>query len=96
MTTSVEKQCIITGLQKICDNITITPANSEGDDMAISGSLLSNEGRNTFENDSKTTVIVPASGPDMSELYADGQIKLLALNVYSFFLSFFCSRPDTI
>jgi hypothetical protein len=47
----------------------------------VSGSSSSNEGANVFEHETKTTVIVPALGPDMGELYADGQIKLLARNV---------------
>jgi hypothetical protein len=82
MTTSVEKQCIMAGLQRISEDITLLSEKIEEDELTLIGSLSSNEAANIFdEKDRKTTVIVPALGPDMGELYADGQIKLLALNV---------------
>jgi hypothetical protein len=82
MTTSVEKQCIMEGLQKISEDIALLSEKVEEDELTLIGSLSSNEGENIFDEKArKTTVIVPALGPDMGELYADGQIKLLALNV---------------
>jgi hypothetical protein len=82
MTTLVEKQCIMAGLQRISEDIALLSEKIEEDELTLIGSLSSNEGANIFEEkDRKTTVIIPALGPDMGELYADGQIKLLALNV---------------
>ena len=82
MTTLVEKQCIMAGLQRISEDIALLSEKIEEDELTLIGSLSSNEGANIFEEkDRKATVIVPALAPDMGELYADGQIKLLALNV---------------
>lgn len=70
------------GLQRISEDIALLSEKIEEDELTLIGSLSSNEGANIFEEkDRKTTVIIPALGPDMGELYADGQIKLLALNV---------------
>jgi hypothetical protein len=79
MTTSVEKQCIMAGLRRICEDLNSAKVIQE--DLTKSQSSLSSEGENIFEDDTKTTVIVPALGHDMGQLYTDGQIKLLALNV---------------
>jgi hypothetical protein len=80
MTTSAEKQCVIVGLQRISDDVALFSAKAE-EDLTLSGSSSSSDGEDVFSSFSKTTVIVPALGPDMGEFYADGQIKLLTLNV---------------
>ncbi|KAE9371801.1 hypothetical protein N431DRAFT_467959 [Stipitochalara longipes BDJ] len=80
MTTSIEKQCILAGMQRISVDLATCSAKIDEDQLSMSESFSSNEAENIFEADNKTTVIVPALGADMGEFYADGQIKLLALN----------------
>jgi hypothetical protein len=81
MTTRIEKQCIMTGLQRIAEDLGLPYTKVEEDALTRSTSSPSDGAENIFENENMTTVIVPALGPDMGEFYADGQIKLLALNV---------------
>jgi hypothetical protein len=81
ITTSIEKHCVMAGMQRISQDIAFLSMKVEREDLALSGSLSSTEGENILEHETKTTVIVPAMGPDMGELYKDGQIKLLARNV---------------
>jgi len=81
MTTPIEKQCIMGGLQTIALDLGLPHTKDEEDGLSRSGSSTSGEGENIFETSTMTTVIVPALGMDMAELYSDGQIKLLASNV---------------
>ena len=81
MTTASEKQCVVAGLQRICDDLALSSGKVEEEEGTMSESLSSEERDNNFEEEIKTTVIVPALGPDMGEFYPEGQIKLLALNV---------------
>ncbi len=81
MTTASEKQCVVAGLQRICDDLALSSGKVEEEEGTMSESLSSEERDNIFEEEIKTTVIVPALGPDMGEFYPEGQIKLLALNV---------------
>lgn len=83
MTNKREKQCILHGLQRIRDDLT-TPS------LKIDSSLESSSDSYDSEPESidkvghdKTTVIVPAMGPDLEQNFSDGQIKLLAVNVSS-------------
>lgn len=83
MTTTIEKSCIIAGLQRIAEEIGLPYTKIDPIQSPSSEGSLSDEGENILENEKMTTVIVPALGADMTDIYADGQIKLLAVNVQS-------------
>lgn len=67
------------GLQRIAEDIGLPCAKVEGGSSTGSGS--SSNGEDVFKSENMTTVIVPALGGGMAETYANGQIKLLAINV---------------
>jgi len=69
------------GLQRICDDLALASGKVEEEEVTMTESSSSDERENIFKEETKTTVIVPALGPDMGEFYPEGQIKLLALNV---------------
>lgn len=81
MTTVSEKQCVMAGLQRICDELGLSSGKAEEEEMTMSESSSSDEREDIFEEEMKTTVIVPALGHDMGEFYPERQIKLLARNV---------------
>jgi hypothetical protein len=83
MTTEIEKQCIMAGLQKISEDLDLPCSRRASPTLPRSESSLSLEAEDIFENQ-LTTVIVPALGTDMAESYTEGQVKLLAINVRSF------------
>lgn len=84
ITTTIEKQCVLAGMQRIYEGHATYNTKNEEDLPSMSGSTSSMGAENVFETDKRTTVIVPALGSDMGEFYTDGQIKLLALNVSYF------------
>ena len=84
MTTTIEKQCVLAGMKRICEDVGTYSTKNEEELASMSGSLSSSRAETLIEVDKKTTVIVPALGADMGEFYVDGQIKLLAVNVRSF------------
>jgi hypothetical protein len=97
MTTTSEKQCVMAGLQKICDDLSLSSGKAEEEEITRSGGSSSNEEEIIFEGEMKTTVIVPALGPDMGEFYPEGQIKLLAHNVRGpRFATSLCNLPANI
>jgi hypothetical protein len=83
MTTLAEKHCIVSGLLKIAIDLGLPCIKYEGDDPLRNESPLSIVGEDMFAIEDMTTLIVPALGPDMAEIYPDGLIKLLTLNVSS-------------
>jgi hypothetical protein len=83
MTTEIEKQCIMAGLQRISEDLDLPCSRRASPTLPRSESSLSLEAEDIFENQ-LTTVIVPALGTDMAESYTEGQVKLLAINVRSF------------
>jgi hypothetical protein len=72
---------VMAGLQRICDDLALGSGKVEEEEMAMSESSSFDERENILKDEIRTTVIVPALGPDMGEFYPEGQIKLLALNV---------------
>ncbi len=76
------------GLQRIAEDLSLPYTKVGVDGSKRRESLSSNEEQNDLDNESLTTVIVPALGVDMAEPYSDGQIKLLALNVHAQFSTF--------
>jgi len=97
MTTTSEKQCVMAGLQRICDDLALASGKVEEEEVTMTESSSSDERENIFKEETKTTVIVPALGPDMGEFYPEGQIKLLALNVRGpRFATSLCNLPANI
>lgn len=81
MTNDREKHCILHGLRRIGEDLKVL---SSQNTLAVESSSDSYdsepESLDTLPND-KTTVIVPALGPDLAQIFFDGQIKLLTVNV---------------
>lgn len=69
------------GLQRISEDLSLPYTKVEEDGSMGSESPSSDKEQTALDNESMTTVIVPALGVDMSEPYSDRKIKLLALNV---------------
>lgn len=78
MTNDREKHCILHGLQRIGEDLKSlnTPLVESSSDSYDSEP----ENFDAIPND-KTTVIVPALGPDLAQVFFDGQTKLLTVNV---------------
>lgn len=84
MTNRREKECIMRGLQRVADDVRA---------LALQSNELANNSIVGFDNTSESieppaeeqvTIIVPAMGPDSAQMFPDGQIKLLTLNVCPF------------
>lgn len=81
MTNDREKHCILHGLQRISEDLAPTSSHNVASVESSSDSYDSEpESPDRIPND-KTTVIVPALGPDLAQVFFDGQIKLLTVNV---------------
>lgn len=81
MTSDREKHCILHGLQRISEDLKSLPSENPLSVESSSDSYDSEpESINEISND-RTTVIVPALGPDLAQVFFDGQIKLLTVNV---------------
>ena len=81
MTNDKEKHCILHGLQRISEDLKYLSSQNTLSLESSSDSYDSEpESLDTIPND-KTTVIVPALGPDLAQVFSDGQIKLLTVNV---------------
>jgi hypothetical protein len=81
MTTVPEKECILTGLERIYTSLFEQAETPSLDNDVLTTPVDLAQPYNEIEGG--TTVIVPALGPDMEKAYPAGQIKLLALNVWS-------------
>ena len=81
MTNDREKHCILHGLQRISEDLKCLSSQNTLSVESFSDSYDSEpESLDAIQND-KTTVIVPALGTDLAQVFADGQIKLLTVNV---------------
>lgn len=81
MTNDREKHCIFHGLQRISEDLkSLSSQNSLYLESSSDGYDSEPESLDREPND-KTTVIVPALGPDLAHVFFDGQIKLLTTNV---------------
>ena len=83
MTNDREKHCILHGLQRISDDL-FSPSSQSNLLLESSSDSYDSEpaSPDAISND-KTTVIIPALGPDLAQVFFDGQIKLLTVNVSS-------------
>ena len=81
MTNDREKHCILHGLQRISEDLQSVSPQNELLVESSSDSYDSEPESLDAEPDDKTTVIVPALGPDLAQVFFDGQIKLLTINV---------------
>ena len=81
MTNDREKQCILHGLQRIGEDLkSLSSQNTPSVESSSDSYDSEPESIDSIPND-KTTVIVPALGPDLAQVFVDGQIKLLTVNV---------------
>lgn len=81
MTNDREKHCILHGLQRISEDLeTLSSPNTPALENSSDGYDSEPESLDKIPND-KTTVIVPALGPDLAQVFSEGQIKLLTVNV---------------
>ncbi|MCJ1371088.1 hypothetical protein MMC20_002303 [Loxospora ochrophaea] len=69
MTQTIEKQCILNGLRRLIQGL-----DEKTSDITQLADIVDDDVLGT------TTVIIPALGNDMGNLYTDSQIKLLAMN----------------
>ena len=81
MTNEREKHCILHGLQRICEDLRSLSPEHALLSGSYSDSYDSEPESLDAESDDKTTVIVPALGQDLSQVFLEGQIKLLTVNV---------------
>lgn len=70
MTQTNEKQCILNGLRRLIQSLDEKTSATTHPEDNVNDDIVGT-----------TTVIIPALGNDMGELYTDSQIKLLARNV---------------
>ena len=81
MTHDREKRCILHGLQRISEDLrSLSPYASPSVESSSDSYDSEPESLDRASND-KTTVIVPALGSDLAQVFFDGQIKLLTVNV---------------
>ncbi len=81
MTNDREKHCILYGLRRIGEDLkSLSPQNPLSVESSSDSYDSEPESLDSKRND-KTTVIVPALGPDLAQVFCDGQIKLLTVNV---------------
>lgn len=81
MTNDREKRCILHGLQRISEDLTSLSSRNTLSVESSSDSYDSEPASPDAIPNDKTTVIVPALGPDLAQFFFDGQIKLLTVNV---------------
>ena len=86
MTNLREKQCVVEGLRRVFGDVDISRGPSDSFAARSSDEINTDVTRLYEPSTERVSVIVPALGPDMGRIYADGQIKLLAINVCSPFL----------
>lgn len=81
MTNDREKHCILHGLQRISEDLqSLSSQNTQSMESSSDSFDSEPESFDAIPND-KITVIVPALGPDLTQIFCDGQIKLLTVNV---------------
>ena len=81
MTNEKEKHCILHGLQTIIDDLKSSSPEHTLSAESSSDSYDSEPESLDIKACDKTTVIVPALGPDLSQDFFDGQVKLFTVNV---------------
>ena len=81
MTNDREKHCILHGLQRIGKDLESLSSQNTPLVESSSDSYDSEPESLDAKRDDKTTVIVPALGSDLAQVFFDGQIKLLTVNV---------------
>ena len=81
MTNDREKHCILHGLQRISEDLRILLSQDMLSEESFSDSSDSEPVSPNVKLNDKTTVIVPALGSDLAQVFFDGQIKLLTVNV---------------
>ena len=81
MTNDREKHCILNGLQRISKDLRSEPSLNAPSLESSSDSYDSEPESLCAKSNDRTTVIVPAQGPDLAQVFFDGQIKLLTVNV---------------
>ena len=81
MTHEREKRCILHGLQRISEDLKFSSPHASPLVENSSDSYDSEPESLDRSSKDKTTVIVPALGSDLSQVFFDGQVKLLTVNV---------------
>ena len=81
MTNDQEKHCILHGLRRIGEDLKALSSQNTLSVESSSDSYDSEPESLDVKLNDKTTVIVPALGPDLAQVFFDGQIKLLTVNV---------------
>ena len=81
MTHEREKRCILHGLQRISEDLKSSSPHASSLVESSSDSYDSEPESLDRSSRDKTTVIVPALGSDLSQVFFDGQVKLLTVNV---------------
>ena len=81
MTNDREKHCILRGLQRIGEDLESLLSQNTPLVESSSDSYDSEPESLDAKRDDKTTVIIPALGSDLAQVFFDGQIKLLTVNV---------------
>ena len=84
MTNDQEKHCILHGLRRIGEDLKALSSQNTLSVESSSDSYDSEPESLDVKLNDKTTVIVPALGPDLAQVFFDGQIKLLTVNVSTF------------
>ena len=86
MTNMREKQCVVEGLRRVFGDVDISRGPSDSFMVQSSDEINTDVNRTYEPSTERVSVVVPALGPDMGRVYADGQIKLLAVNVRQYSL----------
>ena len=81
MTNDREKHCILHGLQRISEDLKPLLSQNMLSEESSSDSYDSEPASPNAKLNDKTTVIVPALGSDLAQVFFDGRIKLLTVNV---------------
>lgn len=81
MTNDREKHCILHGLQRIDEDLKSSSFQNTLSVESSSDSYDSEPESPQPKPNDKTTVIVPALGSDLAQVFCDGQIKLMTVNV---------------
>lgn len=84
MTNDREKQCILHGLRRIGEDLKSSDLQNTLSVESSSDSYESEPESPQAKPNDKTTVIVPALGSDLAQVFSDGQIKLLTVNVSNY------------
>ena len=87
MTNDREKHCILHGLRRISEDLKSSSSQNTLPVDSSSDSFDSEPASPHDKPDDRTTVIVPALGLDLVQVFCDGQIKLLTVNVSTAMLS---------